>query len=713
MISYKRDINGIGIITLDMAGHPVNMMDEETAKLWTPVLDFLEKSIEEDVLMGLIITSGKSSFSAGGDLDYLHQLGEASEVYEHSYSLQKLYRRIERLKVPVVAALNGSALGGGYELALAANYRIALDTPKTLIGLPEVKFGMMPMGGAITRLFWMLGLDATFEIVSKGRSIHVQEALAQGMIDEIVTDSDMMIRRAKDYILKNPEAYTKLWVKENGTHRLPFDSDPTRLDTGKKLLVLNAAIQSRTRGNYPAVQAIFNAMVEGSYVGFDAATKIESRYFTNLVLSNTCQNMTKAYWYDFNKIKNGHTRPRGYGRFRARKIGIVGAGHMGSGIAYAVAIEGIEVVLRDMSVPIAEQGKDFSRQTLSRLVRSGKMSPDQRQEILDRIHTTASFTDFEDCDLVIEAVFENEDLKKRIAREVEMHLHRDAFMGTNTSTLSIDKLSADFIHPKNYIGLHFFNPVTRVPVVEVIKGAKTSNETIARALDFVRQINRIPIVVKDSLGFFATRIRRAYFLEGIGMLAEGQLPVAISQAALQGGMATPPMQLADTFEFANILDLEEKMMKLLGTQYNKTVGVQVLEEMYMDFKRSGKGRGKGFYEYTEGRPIAFWNALEEHYPIAKKQLSQKTMIERMLFVQCLEAVRCLDEGIINTSAEANLGSIHGAGFADFKGGVIQYMNDYGIKAFVKRAKELKKAYGMQFDVPKLLLELAQQDANFN
>ncbi len=710
MISYKRDKHGIGTIILDMDGRKVNIINHEVAQYWTPALDFLEESVRNKVVKGIIVTSAKASFLAGGDLDYLHHTNDAQAIFEHTQTLRKIFRRIETLGVPFVAAINGAALGSGYELALACHHRIALDDPKTLIGLPEVTLGMMPVGGAITRLTRTLGFQAAFKVLTSGRMMHVKEALQKGLVDELAADKEELLQKANEWLLSQPSA-TKFWDKEE--YSIAKSQDPRHLATAKKIATLNAKIVRKTRNNYPAVQAIFNAMIEGAYLEFDAATRIESRYFTSLILSKDCLNLTKAYWYDLNKIKNGVRRPKGYGRFKARRIAVIGAGKMGSGITYVAALEGIEVLLKDISASIAQQGKEMVCKRLDRIVKANRMTEAQKEEILNRIIPTQNTEDVADCDLIIETVFESSRLKQRIMKETEIHMHSDAFMATNTSTLGISNLAEASTQPQNYVGLHFFSPVTQIPLVEIIRGEKTSDETVARAFDFVKHIKKIPIIIEDSVAFYTTRVSRAYMLEAFSMLLEGQSAVAIEQAAKQGGMKYSPLLLADALGFSNLLALENKVVKLFGDAYKKLSGVTVVERMLGEFDRKGLSNRAGFYDYNEnGKKQYIWKEITTHFPQSEKSISQNTMIERLLFIQCLEAVRCMDNGMVKTTAEANLGSIYGAGFADFKGGVLQYINDYGVKEFTERAKVLADKYGWHFTPSDSLLKMAAENEIF-
>jgi 3-hydroxyacyl-CoA dehydrogenase/enoyl-CoA hydratase/3-hydroxybutyryl-CoA epimerase len=703
MIHYRKDKYGIVTLTLDMSKQSVNTINQKIAQAFIPVLEYLEA---DKALKGVIISSAKTSFLAGGDLDFLHQADHAQEIFQHTDLLVRIFRRIELLKVPVVAAINGAALGSGFEFTLACHYRIALDTPKTILGLPEVSLGMIPGGGGIIRLMWMLGLRDAFNIISNSKLFHVKEALQKGLIDEIVTNEQDLVEAARAWILSKPDI-TKPWDSED---HIAKSSNPKHPKTAKMIADLTARVIRKTLNNYPAVLGVLNTMAEGAVVDFDAATRINARYFTAMILSKDCRNQTKAFWYDINKIRNGISRPKGFGRFRARRIGIIGTGLMGSGIAYASALEGIEVVLKDVSKSIAEQGKDYARGMLERIVRGGKMTEAQAEEILDRIHTTDQIQEFENCDLVIEAVYENAELKKRIINETEKHLHQHTFFATNTASLQVSDLAEACIHPENYVGMHFFAPVQSIPLVEVIRGRKTSDESIARAFDFVLQIGKTPIIVKDSPAFFVSRVASSYLMEGIRLLKEGQSPAMIENAALQAGFPLGPLAFADKLGFRYILSAEEQAAKQMGDQYKSPIAIEVLKDL-VKMQRYGKSRKAGFYDYNNGK-VRLWSALQEQYPPTREQLSLKDIQHRLLFVQCIEAVHCMEESVVANNYDANLGSIYGWGFPSFKGGVIQYMNDFGIEEFVLRAKELAKKFGDRFQVPATLETMAVEQTNF-
>ncbi len=703
MIHYRKDNYGIVTLTLDMSKQSVNTINQQIARAFVPVLDYLEA---DQSLQGVIIRSAKTSFLAGGDLDFLHKADHAQEIFEHTDLLGRIFRRMELLKVPVVAAINGAALGSGFEFTLACHYRIALDTPKTILGLPEVSLGMIPGGGGIIRLMWMLGLRSAFHIISNSRIFHVKEALNRGLIDEVVMDEQELMDHARAWILSKPNI-TKPW---DSSDPIAQSSNPKHPKTAKMIADLTARVVRKTLNNYPAVLGVLNTMAEGAVVDFDAATRINARYFTAMILSKDCRNQTKAFWYDLNKIKNGVSRPKGFGRFRARRIAIIGSGLMGSGIAYTAALEGIEVVLKDISKSIAEQGKDYARRMLDRLVRAGKMTKLQRQEILDRIITTERFQEFEDCDLVIEAVYENAELKKRIINEAEKYLHQHSFFATNTASLQVSTLAEACIHPENYVGMHFFAPVQSIPLVEVIRGKASSDETIARAFDFILQIGKTPIIVKDSPAFFVSRVASTYLMEGIRLLQEGQPAALIENAALQAGFPLGPLAFADSLGFRYILNAEAQAAQQMGSNYLSPLAIKVLQEM-VDLGRLGKANKAGFYDYKNTK-MKLWAELKDAYPVVNQPLSLADIQHRLTFIQCIEAVRCLEEGVVDNNYDANLGSIYGWGFAPFKGGVIQYINDFGVAEFVLRARTLEATFGKRFKVPATLETMAVEQSNF-
>jgi 3-hydroxyacyl-CoA dehydrogenase/enoyl-CoA hydratase/3-hydroxybutyryl-CoA epimerase len=707
MIQYHKDADNIVTLTMDKRGSSVNIIDRHVGQVWQPVLEQLQQDARLQQLQGVIITSAKRSFLAGGDLDYLHSSEDAAVLFEYSAALNSVFRQIELLPVPVVAAINGAALGSGYELALACHYRIALDLPNTVLGLPEVNIGMIPGGGSIIRLSWLLGVEAAYELLGSGKQYHVNEALQRGLIEAIAPDARALMAMAYDFILSRP----KLQKPWDSGQLPPANANPRQADTAQIIADINAQIFHRTKGNLPAQQTVLNAIYEGMQVDFAQALNIVSRHFAQICLTPACRNMTKAFWYDNNRIRNGASRPKGFGKFRARCIGIIGAGDMGAGIAYIAAMEGIEVRLKDISIAIAQQGKHLVRLQLDNLCKQGKLSISQANDILTRIIPTDKLADLEHCEFVIEAVFENAELKKRIARETELYLSRHAFFASNSATLSIDMLAESFTRPQNFVGMHFFMPIQQSRLVEVVVGSRTSDETIARAFDFVQHIGKVPVIVKDAAGFYVLRVLRTYVLEALSLLTEGQDAAYIRNAALLAGMRNGPFAIADQQSLRQFLELEQDIVKQKGDAYDYPDALAALEVIVGQHQRQGKQGGGGFYDYSQKGEMSFWHTLAELFP-SKAALPVQDLMDRLLFVQVLQAAHCLAEEVIKSPAEANLGSIYGWGFPAFRGGVLQFVNDYGIDAFVARCEVLRQQYGERFAPPQNIVDMQVKQLNF-
>ncbi len=704
MIHYKKSTSNIVTLSLDMENRKSNIINHEIGRAFIPVLNHLKKEKAKDALAGVIITSSKRTFLTGGDLDYLYATNDADAIFSFVEKQKTIFRVLETLGVPIVAAINGAALGSGYELALAAHHRIALEHPKTYIGLPEATLGILPGGGGVIKLTWLLGLEKAFPLLAEGKRLLPKQALEAGLIDDIAETKEELMEKARLWIEENPDA-TQPWDKPNGRIH---NGTPKHPKVAQMVAVATASLLKKTRGNYPAPQAILNTMVEGAIVDFESALRIESRYFTQLLLGKVSRNMTKAFWYDLNSIKAGKSRPKGFGKFRPQKIGIIGAGMMGSGIAYVSAMSGLEVVLKDVSTPIAERGKAYSEKLLTKQVAKGKISEADKALILKRILPTEQAADFEGCDLVIEAVFENRSLKARVTKEAEQHLDQEAIFASNTSTLPITGLAKESTNPDNYIGLHFFSPVEKMALVEIIVGEKTSKETLARAFDFVKKIRKTPIVVNDSRGFYTSRVFGTYVMEGMALLKEGHLPNMIEQAGLQAGMPMGPLALIDEVSLSLINDIQTQEKKA----YEAHPGLKVVQKMVKEFKRPGKSKGAGFYEYPKGGKKYLWPDLVAHFQGVGSEGDFEEMKERLMIIQSLESVRCYFEKVVVNVADVNIGSIYGWGFAPFKGGTLQYINDFGLSAFVNKADKLAKSYGKRFTVPDKLREMAENGEVF-
>ncbi|MEM9884515.1 MAG: 3-hydroxyacyl-CoA dehydrogenase NAD-binding domain-containing protein [Bacteroidota bacterium] len=701
MIRYKKDTDNIATLVLDMGKESKNLITHEMVDAFAPVISHLKKEKNRAALRGIIITSAKRNFLEGGNLDYLYEAQDAAEVFRLTNRFKQLFRDIEHPGVPVVAAINGNALGGGFEMALASHHRIVLNHPKIRIGLPEVNLGLMPGGGSVIRLLWLLGLERAYEILAEGRRYHPEEALREGIIDDLAEDELELIERAKNWLLQRAEG-RRIWDQKDGKIPLGTAAD---IHLTRKIRQMNIRLVKENQLHYPAKHSILNVLTESSKLDFDTALEVDSRYFTELVCSKTAKNKIKAFYFDYNTILSGESRPKGFGKFRPKKVGIIGAGLMGSGIATSCAVEGMEVVLKDVSKVIAETGKKHIEHNLEEMLQRNEISADESKQVLNRVETTEKSKPFEHCDLVIEAVFENANLKQKVTQEAEAFMDEYSFIGSNTLSIPISELAKASQQPENYVGLHFFAPAHRVPLVEIVRGKKTSKETIARAFDFVKAIHKIPIVVADDWGFYAARVQNTFVLESITLLLEGYSPALVENLGLQAGLPKGGLSLADDLGLPIVLRYEEQADTHYGTKYIQHPAVEVLVKMIQELERRGRNVGKGFYEYDESGQRHLWEDLKVHFPNTRKAYDKQEIIERLLFAQVMEAAWCLQEEVIKTTAAANLGSIHGWGFPATKGGVIQYVFDYGKADFMARSKDFQKRFGQRFKVPKFLRDL--------
>ena len=706
MFKYEKDQDNIVTVTMDMQGRSANVINEEFGKRWLEMIERLEK--EKAEIAGVVLTSAKSTFFAGADIDNLYKQTNAQEIFDMCEGLKKQLRRLETLGKPVVAALNGAALGGGLEIALACHYRIALNNPKAQFGLPEVGLGLLPGGGGIVRLTRMIGLQPALPLLTEGKRLKVKDALSNGLINEIAETPEDMIAKAKVWIKANPKA-TNPW--DDKGFKFP-GGDAKNPKVASMIPIVPAMTKKKTHGNYPAVEAIINTAVEGSVVDFETACRIESRYFTSLAVGQVSKNMITAFWYNLNAINAGGSRPKGFDKYTTKKVGVLGAGMMGAGIAYVSALSGMEVVLKDVSVEAAEKGKSYSEGLLKKSVSKGKITKEKAEEVLSRIKATDK-PEFEGCDLIIEAVFEDRALKAKVTQEAEAAMLPEGTFASNTSTLPITGLAEASARPKQFIGLHFFSPVDKMPLVEIICGKETDDATLAKAFDYVLQIKKTPIVVNDSRGFYTSRVFSTYVMEGIAMLGEGQHPKSIENAGLKAGMPVGPLALTDEVSMKLMDHIRKQTEKDLAAE-GKTAphhpGFAVCEKL-LAVNRPGKAAGAGFYEYPQGGTKYLWPELTNMFP-QQTPLEQQEMIDRMLIVQALDTVRCLEEGVLRSVADANIGSIFGWGFSPFNGGTLQYINGAGLKNVIEKAKSLEAKYGERFAVPKLLQDKADKGELF-
>ncbi|MFJ8660671.1 3-hydroxyacyl-CoA dehydrogenase NAD-binding domain-containing protein [Streptomyces sp. NPDC093795] len=715
-IRWEQDETGIVTLVLDDPDQSANTMNQAFRASITAVADRLEA--EKDSIRGIIYTSAKKTFFAGGDLKDMVKAGpeHAESIFDAAMEMKKALRRIETLGKPVVAAINGAALGGGYEIALASHHRVALDAPGSKIGLPEVTLGLLPGGGGVARTVRLMGItDALLKVLLQGTQYTPKRALENGLVDAVAAGPEEMMAKAIAFIDAHPES-RQPWDVPG--YKIPGGT-PSNPKFAANLPAFPANLRKQLNGApYPAPRNIMAAAVEGSQVDFETALTIESRYFTELVVGQTAKNMIQAFFFDLQAVNSGASRPKDIARSQVRKVAVLGAGMMGAGIAYSCARAGIEVVLKDVSAESAAKGKAYSEALCAKAVSRGRTTQDKADALLARITPTAEVRDLAGCDAVIEAVFEDTALKHKVFQEIQAVVAPDALLCSNTSTLPISVLAEGVERQSDFIGLHFFSPVDKMPLVEIIKGERTGDEALARAFDLVRQINKTPIVVNDSRGFFTSRVIGHFINEGVAMLGEGIEPASIEQAAAQAGYPAKVLSLMDELTLTlprKIRNESRRAIEEAGGTWVTHPGEAVIDRMVDEFGRPGRSGGAGFYEYGEdGKRGKLWPGLREHFAKPGHEIPFRDMQERMLFAEALDTVRLLEEGVLTSVADANIGSIMGIGFPAWTGGVLQYVNGYegGVAGFVTRARELAATYGERFEPPALLVEKADRGEVF-
>jgi 3-hydroxyacyl-CoA dehydrogenase / enoyl-CoA hydratase / 3-hydroxybutyryl-CoA epimerase len=715
VINWEQDADGIVTLTMDDPGQSANTMNKTYVDAMGATVDRLEASRDE--ITGVVITSAKKTFFAGGDVKLMIQAtpSDAGRFFDEIQLIKSQLRRLETLGKPVVAAINGAALGGGLEIALACHRRIALDAKGSEIGTPEVTLGLLPGAGGVTRTVRMLGIqNALLNVLLQGQRHKPRKALEVGLVDEVVDTPEQMLANAREWIKANPEAAQPWDVKG---YKIPGGT-PSHPALAVNLPAFPANLRKQLKGApMPAPRNIMSAAVEGAQVDFDTASTIESRYLVELVCGQVSKNMIKAFFFDLQHINRGGSRPDGYDKHTFRKVAVLGAGMMGAGIAYVCARAGMDVVLRDVSVDAANRGKNYSVNLFDKAVSRGKVTREKADETLARIHPTDRVEDLAGCDLVIEAVFEDTSLKHKVFAEIEPVVAPDALLGSNTSTLPITGLATGVQRPADFIGLHFFSPVDKMPLLEIVVGEQTSDATLAKAFDLAQHIRKTPIVVNDSRGFFTSRVIGTFINEAVAMVGEGLNPASIEQAGSQAGYPAPPLQLTDELTLTlNRKIREETKAAVLaaGGTWSELGSENVIDRMIDEFDRKGKSTGAGFYSYVDGKRAGLWTGLREHFTKPEAEIPFKDMLERMLFAEALETVKCFDEGVLRSVPDANIGSIMGIGFPAWTGGVVQYINGYpgGLAGFVERARELAKNYGDRFNPPASLVAKAESGQIF-
>ncbi|QFZ22481.1 3-hydroxyacyl-CoA dehydrogenase NAD-binding domain-containing protein [Saccharothrix syringae] len=679
-IHFERDDEGIVTLTMDMSGS-ANVMNAEYHRAMGEAVARLEA--ERDEITGVVLTSAKKTFFAGGDLNLLVRItpDNAGEALEFVEEVKAQLRRLEQLGRPVVAAINGSALGGGFEIALACHHRVVLDDDRIKLGLPEATLGLLPGGGGVTRMVRLLGVQPALPLLMEGRQLRPARALQAGMVHELAATREELVEKARAWIKANPEP-VQPWDRPG--YAVP-DLKPGDPNVYGLLAAAPAVLRKKTHGAYPAPEKIMAAAVEGALLDFDTALQVEARYFVELVTGQVAKNMITTFWFQLNEIAAGGSRPDGVAPSKVTKVGVLGAGMMGAGIAQVSAKAGIEVVLKDVTREAAARGAADT----------------------PGITPTDSDADLAGCDLVIEAVFENRELKNQVLPAAEAAALPDAVIASNTSTLPITGLASAVPDPTRFIGLHFFSPVPKMRLVEIIRGERTSDETLARAFDYVLQIGKTPIVVNDSRGFYTSRTFGTYVTEAVSMVAEGVSPALIENVARRAGMAVGPLAVSDEVTLTLQLKIRDQTLAddpAAAGALGDHPAFAVLEELVAE-GRTGKSGGAGFYEYPEGGKKFLWPGLKR-YARADAGVTEQDVADRLLFIQSLETVRCLDEGVLTSVGDANVGSVFGFGFAPWSGGTLQFINSYGLTGFVERADYLADTYGERFRPPASLRDRA-------
>lgn len=700
--NYEKDQDGIVLITMDMSG-PVNAMNAEYQAEMSKVLDRLE---QESDLRGVVIASAKKVFFAGGDLTVLVKADKnnVEEFRQNTEAMKADLRRLEKLPVPVVAAINGAALGGGYELCLVCNHRVAWSDRSVQIGLPECGLGLYPGGGGIVRLTKKIGLEKALPLILEGKRLKPAQALDLGLIEQVVDTLDELVPAAKEWINQNADneaAAIQPWDQKG--FKIPGGAINTPRNA-QMAMVAPTMLHKKTRGLMPHMVAAMDVAFQSSMLDIDTALRIEGREFARVATNPVAKNMITAFFFHLNQVNGGANRPENVPPTQTKKVGILGAGMMGQGIAYSSAMVGIEVVLKDISLEAAEKGKAYTQTLLEKQIKRGRMTEEKAQAILGLIKPTADNEDLQGCDLIIEAVFENMKLKHQITQELEPYLAEGGVWGSNTSTLPITQLAEGSKSPENFIGIHFFSPVDKMPLVEIICGDKTSDEALAKAFDYTRQIRKTPIVVNDSLGFFTSRTFSTYLDEGAQLLTEGVNPVRIDNLGRAIGMPVGPLALQDETSLELSRKANETWAELGVTDKwgDGTVMRRVIKDMITDNGRGGRHHGGGYYEYHQDGTKNVWPGLYDLYYDEAYQIDDQDIKDRLHFRQVIEALKCLETGVLRSVADGNIGSIMGIGAPPHTGGHIQFVNTYGFDNFIARCAELSEKYGERFNCPEIV-----------
>lgn len=709
-IQYTVDNDGIATLLLDLPGKSMNVLCEE---LLVDLSECVSKVVADENVRGAIIASGKPAFVAGADLTELvtaHDRGvTAVQGYEWSRDLSAVLRTMETCGKPFAVAINGLALGGGFELCLACHYRVLSDNPKAVLGFPEVSVGLIPGAGGTQRLPRLIGIEKSLPVILQGKNLSPQKALALGVVQEVAPLAELR-DRAKAWLMTAPEPVAPWDVKG---FRVPGGAGAGTPKNAQQFMVGTSLLAANTQHNYPAPIAAISAVYEGCITPFDTGLDIEAQYFGQLVSGVTARNMMRSLFVNKGAADKLVRRPKGVEKSRVTKLGVLGAGMMGAGVAYVSARAGMQVVLLDTDLEGAKRGKAYSEALLNKAIKRGYSTQEKARALLDMIHPTTDYADLEGCELVIEAVFENREIKADVTAKTEAVIPATAVFASNTSTLPITGLAEASKRPESFIGLHFFSPVDKMPLVELIVGEKSSDEAIARGLDYIQQIRKTPIVVNDSPGFYTSRVFGTSTNEGMTMLAEGVSPALIENGAKMAGLPVGPLAVMDEVTLELGYKISMQAAKDLGDAYTFASGFPVMRKFVEELDRKGKRFGKGFYDYPEGGKKHLWPGLAELYPLAEEQPPVQEVIDRLLYRQALETARCFEEGVLDHAADADIGSIFGWGFPPWTGGTLSFIDTVGIAHFVAECDRMAAAYGPRFEVSDWLRQRAEKGERFH
>lgn len=707
-IAYSLGDDGVAVVAIDIPEQPANTITEGFRD---ELIKLIDRVTGDDNVKGVILTSAKKDFVAGGDLkDIVRTLSRPLSVEQArvmATQMSPVLRRLETCGTPFVAAINGSALGGGLEIALACHHRVVADDPKILLGLPEATLGLMPGAGGTQRLPRLIGIAKALPLMLKGTLMPPQAALAAGMVDEVVPNADLL-NAARRWLIEHGNA-EQPWDQKG--FQVPGGAGFADVELGNLYNLTTTQIARDTGRNLPAPIALLRAVAHGTCVPIEAGLHIESCEFAGLVLDATACNMVRTLFVNKGELEKGARRPDGIAPAAYRKVGILGAGLMGSGIASASATAGLEVILLDASQAQAEAGRQRLVDEFAKRVGKQRMTQAAADAILSRIHATSDYAQLIDCDLVVEAVFEDLQVKSAVFMKAQPYLKAEALLASNTSTLPISDMARDLTAPERFIGLHFFSPVERMPLVEVVVGERTSDATLAHALDFIRALRKTPIVVKDSRGFFTSRVIAAYLQDALAMLGTGVKPALIDNAARLAGFAMGPLALLDDVGLENGYKSALAEREALGAAWREPAGFHVQKMFCENLGRIGRRGGQGFYDYPQGRR-SLWTGLSEVFPELTEQPDVEQIKQRMLYIQALEAVRCMEEGVITQAAEGDVGAVLGIGFPAWTGGVFSLIDTLGA-VFIDRCDRLADEIDERFRPSAWLRERVARGARFH